>query len=84
MNEQEIATKIQKMICEKLGVDPEELDNDVPLFDDGIGLDSIDSLEIIAGIDEEFGVDMTGVGKEPFYNVTSLAEYVANALDMDK
>ena len=40
-------------------------------------LDSIDSLEMIAAIDKEFGVSMTGVGKEPFYNVASLAKYVA-------
>jgi acyl carrier protein len=32
---------------------------------------------MIAAIDKEFGVSMTGVGKEPFYNVASLAKYVA-------
>ena len=54
------------------------LTNEIPLFGDGIGLDSIDSLEMIAAIDKEFGVSMTGVGKEPFYNVESLAKYVAS------
>ena len=61
MNEQEL--KIAEKIKE--------------LLCDGIGLDSIDSLEMIAAIDKEFGVSMTGVGKEPFYNVESLAKYVA-------
>ncbi|MCD8180244.1 MAG: acyl carrier protein [Firmicutes bacterium] len=80
MNEQEIKVKIKDLLCDRLGVDPNELTDEIPLFDDGIELDSIDSLEIIAGIDEEFGVDMTGVGKEPFYNVNSLTAYVVKEL----
>ena len=39
-------------------------------------LDSIDSLEIISAIDEEYGVPMTGVGKEHFKNIDALAAYV--------
>ena len=59
-------------------VEAEMLTNDVALFsEDGMGLDSIDSLEMIAAIDKEFGVSMTGVGKEHFYNVDSLTKYVA-------
>ena len=77
MNEQEIATKIKELLCSNLGIDADALTDDIPLFSDGIGLDSIDSLEIIAAIDETFGVSMTGVGKEPFYNVKSLAAYVS-------
>ena len=37
---------------------------------------SVDSLEIIACIDSEYGVAMTGVAKENFYNITSLTKYV--------
>ena len=75
MNEQEIREKIKELLIDSLGIEAEVLTDDVPLFGDGIGLDSIDSL--IAAIDKEFGVSMTGVGKEPFYNVASLAKYVA-------
>ena len=78
MNEQElkIAEKIKELLCDSLGIEADVLTNDIPLFGDGIGLDSIDSLEMIAA-NKEFGVSMTGVGKEPFYNVESLAKYVA-------
>lgn len=69
--------KIKELLIDSLGIEAEVLTDDVPLFGDGIGLDSIDSLEMIAAIDKEFGVSMTGVGKEPFYNVASLAKYVA-------
>jgi len=81
MCEQEIAVKIKELLCSRLGIDEEMLTDDIPLFSDGIELDSIDSLEIIAAIDEEFGVSMTGVGKESFYNVKSLTAYVAEHLE---
>ena len=72
-----IAERIKVLLNDNLGIDADVLTDDIPLFGDEIGLDSIDSLEIIGFIDDEWGVQMTGVGKEHFYNVTSLAEYVA-------
>ena len=72
----EIAEKIKNILVENLRIPAEELDYEIELFGDGIGLDSIDSLEIIAGIDQEFGVQMTGVAKENFYNIEALSKYV--------
>lgn len=46
------------------------------LFGGDIGLDSVDSLEIISGIDDLFGVDMTGVDREHFQTINALASYV--------
>ena len=69
--------KIKAMLVENLRIPADELEYDSELFGDDIGLDSIDSMEIIACIDDEYGVSMNGVGKEPFYNVESLAKYVA-------
>lgn len=79
MNENEVKAKIKEMLCDRLGIEAEALENDTPLFNDGIGLDSIDSLEIISAIDEEYGVSMTGVGKEHFRDVNALAAYVVVA-----
>ncbi len=80
MNELEVKAKIKEMLCDRLGIEPEVLEYDTALFNEGIGLDSIDSLEIISAIDEEYGVSMTGVGKEHFKNIDALAAYViANA-----
>ncbi len=76
-NEQKIADRIKELLCENLGIDADVLTDEIALFGDEIGLDSIDSMEIIACIDDEFGVSMTGTGKENFYNVESLAKYVA-------
>ena len=52
MNEQEIREKIKELLIDSLGIEAEVLTDDVPLFGDGIGLDSIDSLEMIAAIDK--------------------------------
>ena len=79
--QKEIAEKIKKILVEDLRIPAEELDYEVELFGDGIGLDSIDSLEIIAGIDQEFGVQMTGVAKENFYNIEALSKYVMEHLE---
>lgn len=71
-----VKAKIKEMLCERLGIEADVLDYDTPLFNEGIELDSIDSLEIISAIDEEYGVPMTGVGKEHFKNIDALAAYV--------
>ena len=69
MNTNEVKAKIKEMLCDRLGIDAGALEYDTPLFNDGIGLDSIDSLEIISAIDEEYG-------EEHFRNIDALAAYV--------
>lgn len=77
----EIAEKIKNILVENLRIPAEELDYEIELFGDGIGLDSMNSLEIIAGIDQEFGVQMTGVAKENFYNIEALSKYVMEHME---
>ena len=77
----EIAEKIKNILVENLRIPAEELDYEIELFGDGVGLDSIDSLEIIAGINQEFGVQMTGVAKENFYNIEALSKYVMEHME---
>ena len=76
MNELEVKAKIKELLCDRLGIESDVLEFDTPLFGDGIGLDSIDSLEIISALDGEYGVEMTGIAKEHFYNIDALAAYV--------
>lgn len=70
------ALKIKEMICDNLRIPEDMLTYDALLFGDDIGLDSVDSIEIIAGIDDLFGVDMTGVDREHFQTINALAAYV--------
>ena len=76
MNEAQIAEKIKGMLVESLRIPADALENDSQLFGDDIGLDSIDSIEIIAGIDNLFGIQMTGAAKENFQSINTLTAYV--------
>ncbi len=81
MSEKEIAEKIKAMLVENLRIPEDALENDSELFGDDIGLDSIDSIEIIAGIDTLFGVQMTGVAKEHFQSIDTLTAYVKEHME---
>ena len=77
MNEADVKSKLKDFFISNLGVDGGVLNYDTALFGDGdIGLDSVDSLEIIAFVDDEFGVSMTGVGKEHFLSIDTIAAYI--------
>ena len=72
----EIPEKIKHMLVENLRIPADELEYTSELFGDDIGLDSIDSIEIIAGIDNLFGVQMTGAARENFQTIETLTKYV--------
>ena len=72
----EIAEKIKGMLVENLRIPADELEYTSELFGDDIGLDSIVSIEIIAGIDNLFGVQMTGAARENFQTIETLTKYV--------
>lgn len=72
----EIAEKIKNMLVENLRIPADELEYTSELFGDDIGLDSIDSIEIIAGIDNLFSVQMTGAARENFQTIETLTKYV--------
>lgn len=72
----EIAEKIKNMLVENLRIPADELEYTSELFGDDIGLDSIDSIEIIAGIDNLFGVQMTGAARDNFQTIETLTKYV--------
>ena len=77
MEANDIKNGLKEFLVNDLGVDGDSLDFDTALFGAGpVGLDSIDSLEIISAVDDEYGVNMTGVGKENFYNIDAIAAYV--------
>jgi acyl carrier protein len=77
----EIVSDLKKLIIERLnleGMTPEQLDASAPLFGEGLGLDSIDSIELIVLLDREYGVKITDPkeGREIFKSIQSTAEYV--------
>ncbi|HCC50865.1 MAG TPA: acyl carrier protein [Porphyromonadaceae bacterium] len=60
------------------GVKPEDIADDGELFGDGLGLDSIDALELIVLLEKNYGIKLKdpAQGKEIFKSVRTMAEYV--------
>ena len=86
MNNETVINRIKKILVEQLNLKrtPASIRDDEPLFKDGLGLDSIDSLEIIIAIEREFGIRIKDEQlKEPvriFHSVKTLAEFVEQLL----
>ena len=76
MTDTEIKASLKDFFVNELGVDADELQYDTVLFNEGIGLDSIDSIELVAFIDEKFGVQTSGIDRSNFKNIDSLAAYI--------
>lgn len=74
--QQAVADRIADYLADNLRLPRENIDYDIPLFGDGIGLDSVDSLEIIAGMDALFGVSLMGVNDGVLSNIRTLSEYI--------
>lgn len=57
---------------------PEDIDTDSPLFGAGLGLDSIDALELIVLLEKSYGIKLANPseGKAIFKNIRTIAEYV--------
>lgn len=57
---------------------PEEVETDAPLFVEGLGLDSIDAVEIVALLEHEYGIRVTEMetAKAAFSSVRTLAEFI--------
>jgi len=78
----DIELSIKKLIVEALqleDIQPEDIDSEEPLFGSGLGLDSIDALELGVAIRQRFGIKIEKVTEEikaHFANVRSLAKFI--------
>jgi len=76
-----IKEKLKKMLVEELNledVSPEDIDDDAPLFGDGLGLDSLDAVELVVLIQKHFGVEIKDMeeGRPALQSVNSLAAFI--------
>ena len=57
---------------------PNDIDNDAPLFGEGLGLDSIDALELIVLMEKYYGIKLQNPaeGKQIFKSVNTMAAYI--------
>ena len=78
---EEMILKLKQEIIEVLNLEdvkPEDIDNDAPLFGEGLGLDSIDALELIVLMEKNYGIKLQdpSKGKEIFKSINVMADYI--------
>ena len=77
----ELILELKNEIIETLNLEdmqPEDIDTDAPLFGEGLGLDSIDALELIVLMETKYGIKLRDAskGKEIFKSVRVMADYI--------
>ena len=81
MSTPELRQKLKEIIVANLrleGITPESITDDSALFGGGLGLDSIDALELVVAVEQNFGIKVADgeVGKEAFASVAALADFI--------
>lgn len=77
----ELKENLKRQIVDQLNlkdIQPEDIGDDTPLFVEGLGLDSIDALEMIVLLQQQYGIKMVSSEEGPkvFRSVNSMAEFI--------
>jgi acyl carrier protein len=77
----ELIDKIKQEVIQQLNLEDisaADIDPDAPLFGEGLGLDSIDALELIVLLEKNYGIKIEDPkdGKKIFYSIRTMAEYI--------
>jgi len=77
----ELIEKLKVQIIEQLNLEdmePEDIDASEPLFGEGLGLDSIDALELIVLLEKEYGIKIQNPkdGQKVFFSLETMAEFI--------
>jgi acyl carrier protein len=79
---EDLILKLKKEIIDQLqleGLTPEQVDPEAPLFgEEGLGLDSIDVLELVVLLDKNYGIKIRAPKEGPkiFYSIKTIADYI--------
>ena len=79
---EELINELKQQIIAALNLEdmtPDDIDADAPLFGEGLGLDSIDALELIVLMEKQYGIRLAtpAEGKAIFKSVRTMADYVS-------
>lgn len=77
----ELKRKLKEMIIEELQLEditPDEIDDDAPLFGEGLDLDSLDAVELVVQLQVYFGVEIKNIedGRPALQSINTLANFV--------
>lgn len=86
---QDLKYELKKQIIKELNlqeIKPEDIIDDAPLFGDGLGLDSIDALELVVLMEKYHGVKILDetVGKKVLASINSMADYIVEENSKNK
>jgi len=78
---EELIEKLKVQIIEQLNLEdmePEDIDAEESLFGEGLGLDSIDALELIVLLEKEYGIKIQNPkdGQKIFFSLKTMAEFI--------
>ena len=79
---EELKLQLKQQIIAALNLEDftaEDIQDDAPLFGEGLGLDSIDALELIVLLDKQYGIKLADAkqGKEIFRSIDVMADYIS-------
>ena len=85
----DLRRKLKELLIERLkfeDMSPEDIKDDEPLFGGGLGLDSIDALEIVVMLESEFGIKVKNEtsARDSFRSISTLASYVETKLAQEQ
>ena len=85
----DLKRKLKELLIERLkfeDMSPEDIPDDEPLFGGGLGLDSIDALEIVVMLESEFGIKVKNEtsARDSFKSISTLANYVESKLGQEQ
>lgn len=76
MSQEEIYQKVQKIVSEQLGVDAAEVKPEANFAND-LGADSLDTVELVMALEEEFDVEIPDEAAEGIATVQAAVDYIA-------
>ena len=84
MDRNQLKRRLKNLLIEGLKLEdkrPEDIEDAAPIFVDGLGLDSIDALELVVLVEEHFHVTIPDedVGKQAFASIDALADFILSA-----
>ena len=82
MQSDEIMTKLKELVIDRLNVEEEQIKPDASFIED-LGADSLDIVELIMGIEEEFDVEIPDEDAEKLTNVGEALAYVKGKLGVE-
>jgi acyl carrier protein len=82
MKANEIETRVKKIVVEQLGVKEDEVTNDASFVDD-LGADSLDTVELVMALEEEFETEIPDEDAEKIITIKDAVNYIVDRMEKE-